>query len=170
MNQKSMLAIAAFVAASLLLSACNKQEAPAEQKPAVAQVEVLPVPADNNDDAAWKAYLKSVVKRNMEGVRSSPYFYSLPGAGAEDFEGQYSRQLDNVTGTVVRGVLPGNMLVFGSPESARMADLVVAAFGEVQAGSLKDVRVLFIGRAEDLGRVKAAVEPSGANLSFHETK
>jgi hypothetical protein len=67
-------------------------------------------------------------------------------------------------------VLPGNMLAFGSPDSGRMATLVVEAFTGVSAGSLKDVRVLFVGKAEDSERVKAAVEPSGATFVFHEAK
>ena len=96
--------------------------------------------------------------------------YYLPAAGSADFDEQYTRQLDNVAGAVARGVLPGNMLAFGSPESSRMADLIVEAFNGVQAGSMKDVRVLFIGNATDLERVKAAVEPSGASVAFHEVK
>ena len=70
----------------------------------------------------------------------------------------------------MRGVLPGNMLAFGSPASGKMADLIVSAFTGVQAGSMKDVRVLFIGNSQDIERVKAAVEPSGANVVFHEVK
>jgi hypothetical protein len=64
-------------------------------------------------------------------------------------------------------VLPGNMLAFGSPESAKLADLVVEAFKGSQAGSMKGVRVLFIGKKEDQERVKAAVEPTSADVVFH---
>ena len=51
-----------------------------------------------------------------------------------------------------------------------MADLIVDSFQTVSPGSMKDVRVLFIGASEDLDRVKAAVEPSGATTVFHEVK
>ncbi len=144
------------------LVACQKEEAAPQQ---VAAPVVLTAPTDGNSQA-WKLYLTNVVKQNMEGIRNSPYMYYLPAAGDEDFESQYERQLDNVGTTVARGVLPGNMLAFGSPESARMADLIVEAFQEAQAGSLDKVRVLFIGNPEDEERVRAAVEPAGATFVF----
>jgi hypothetical protein len=174
------------------LVACGKKE---EAKVAAAPV-VVSVPADPNDSQAWKLYLVSVAKQNMEGIRSSPYMYYLPAgatpaqaaaapeagstdrppsvastdAAPGDEDQEYNRQLDNVTGVVGRGVLPGNMLAFGSPDSARMANLVVDAFTGIPAGSMKDVRVLFVGAAADSDRVKAVVEPSGANCVFHEAK
>jgi hypothetical protein len=141
------------------------------------------IPADRSDNQAWKLYLVSVVKKNNEGIKNSPYMYYLPATssateGAEGNgapvisadEDEYNRQLDNVTGVVGRGVLPGNMLAFGSPDSERMANLVVEAFTGLSPGSLKDVRVLFVGNAADSDRVKVAIEPSGATYVFHEAK
>lgn len=173
------------------LAACGKKE---EAKVAAAPVEVT-VPADPNDNQAWKLYLVSIAKKNMEGIRSSPYMYYLPAGatpaqpmaapapGSTDAppsvastdapaggDEEYNRQLDNVTGVVGRGVLPGNMLAFGSPDSTRMANLVIEAFTGISAGSMKDVRVLFVGAAADSERVRAVVEPSGANYVFHEAK
>ena len=174
------------------LVACGKKEEPKKVEAPV----VVAMPADSRDDQAWKLYLSSVVKQNMEGIRQSPYLYYLPLSAApsdaaptdpaaaptdtaptppegEDLvptDDEYTRQLDNVSGTVARGVLPGNMLVFGSPDSKRMADLVVEAFEGVESGSMKDVRVLFIGAAADSDRVKTAVEPAGVTYVFHEAK
>jgi hypothetical protein len=149
------------------LAACGKKE---EDKPAVAAPVAVSVPADASDSQAWKAYIMSVVKQNMQGIRTSPFTYYLPSAAASDFEDQYDRQLDNVTGVVGRGVLPGNMLAFGSPESGRMADMIVEAFTDIPPGSMKDVRVLFIGQAADSDRVKTAIDPSGASYVFVEAK
>ena len=155
------------VAFGTTLVACGKKE---EEKAAVAAPVAVVVPTNASDNQAWKAYIMSVVKQNMAGIRTSPYTYYLPDAAAADFEDQYDRQLDNVTGVVGRGVLPGNMLAFGSPASARMADMIVEAFTDIPAGSMKDVRVLFIGQAADSDRVKAAVEPSGATYVFVDAK
>lgn len=167
---KNRIAFAALFAGALLMVGCGQQDKGAAKAPAAAAAPAaLPTPP-SGDTQAWKLYLVNVAKRNMEGIRSSPFMYYLPAADAADFDEQYTRQLDNVAGSVARGVLPGNMLAFGSPASSRMADLIVEAFGHVQAGAMKDVRVLFIGNAEDLERVKAAVEPSGANVVFHEVK
>ncbi|HRO88417.1 MAG TPA: hypothetical protein PLH21_10395 [Chiayiivirga sp.] len=121
--------------------------------------------------AQWKQYLVSVVTANMDGVKTTrPYMYFIPGGNDPGAAQDRANQLDNVKNVVARGVLPGNMLAFGSPASGRMADLIVEAFQHVPAGSMKDVRVLFIGSSDDLERVRTAVEPSGANVVFHEVK
>jgi hypothetical protein len=164
---KTTLKILLLALALVTLAACGKKE---EGKPAAAAPVAVAVPANAGDNQAWKAYIMSVVKQNMQGIRTSPYTYYLPDTSASDFEDQYDRQLDNVTGVVGRGVLPGNMLAFGSPASARMADLIVESFTDIPAGSMKDVRVLFIGQAVDSDRAKAAIEPSGANYVFVEAK
>ena len=168
---KNKMAFAALFAGALFMVGCGQQDKEANKPAAQAAAApaALPVPP-SGDTQAWKQYLVNVAKRNLEGIRNSPYMYYLPAAVAADFDGQYTRQLDNVAGSVARGVLPGNMLAFGSPASSRMADLIVEAFQHVQAGAMKDVRVLFIGNTEDLEGVKAAAEPSGANLVFHEAK
>lgn len=166
MNIKTFAVVAL---ACMLAVSCGKKEEAGPAKPAAptpASVASLQVPA-NGDEAGWKSYLKTVVKANMEGIRSSPFVYYVPSLQTENFQEQYDRQLDNVSAAIARGVLPGNMLAFGSPESAKLADLVVEAFKGSQAGSMKGVRVLFIGTKEDQERVKVAVEPTGANVVFH---
>lgn len=165
---KNTLKFLLLALAVTTFAACGKKEEAA--KPAAAAAAVVSVPANAGDNQAWKAYIMSVVKQNMTGIRTSPYTYYLPDTSASDFEDQYDRQLDNVTGVVGRGVLPGNMLAFGSPASTRMADMIVEAFTDIPAGSMKDVRVLFIGQSADSERVKASVEPSGAAYVFHEAK
>lgn len=150
----------------LALAACGKQEEAPKQ---AAAPQVLTAPT-NGSEQDWKLYLAAVVKQNMEGIRNSPYMYYLPAATVEDFEAQFERQLGNVSDTIARTVLPGNMLAFGSPESTRMADLIVEAFKAADEGAFKGVRVLFIGKAEDQARVAEAVAPSGADFVFVEAK
>ena len=155
-----------IASAMFAVAACGKQEeAPKE----VAAPQVLTAPTDGNEQN-WKLYLAAVVKQNMEGIRNSPFMYYLPPSTVADFEDQYTRQLDNVSDTIARTVLPGNMLAFGSSESARMADLIVEAFKNADEGSFKGVRVLFIGNAEDEARVREGVAASGADFVFVEAK
>ena len=165
------LIILACVAA-FALSACNEgdqskpQEAAAEQKP-----DVLSLPTDPADKAAWKKYLVSVVTANMQGVKSTrPYMYFVPGGDDEAATADRANQLDNVKLTVARGVLPGNMMAFGGPDSALTAGLVTEAFKDAQAGSFKDVVVLFIGTPADGDAVKQALASSGADVRFVEAK
>ncbi|HEY6544152.1 MAG TPA: hypothetical protein VIZ64_04595 [Dokdonella sp.] len=119
----------------------------------------------------WKKYLVSVVTANMQGVKSNrPYMYFVPGGNDEGAQLDRQNQLDNVGNVVARGVLPGNMMAFGGPDSAITAQLVVDAFKEVQAGSFKDVVVLFIGAPADFDTVKQALATSGADARFVEAK
>jgi hypothetical protein len=125
------------------------------------------MPTDATNRQAWKAYLVDVVKRNMQGVTSrAPYMYFVPAGDDQAGQDGRARQLENVQGTVARGVTPGNMLVFGGPDSAKTADLMVEAFKGANAGSFKNVIVLFIGDQADQQRVADAVAPSGATFRF----
>lgn len=159
----------ALLLSALVLAGCQKEEA----APA-APVE-LTAPA-STDDGEWKAYLGQVIGRNQEGVTDRVFSYYLPMGSQEPAEGDqdgktmFDRQLENVATVVQRTVLPGNMLAFGSPDSTKMADLVTMAFTDADPSALKGSQVLFIGKAEDSERVKAAVEAAGARYIFVEAK
>jgi hypothetical protein len=168
---RKILTMIAFVCvATFALSACDQSEKPkqeaAEQKPVV-----LPAPTNATDKNAWKQYLVSVVTANMEGVKSNhPYMYFVPGGDDDAAKADRNNQLENVKIIVARGVLPGNMLAFGGPASSTTAQLIVDAFKDVQAGSFKDVVVLFVGAPADADTVKQALASSAAIVRFVEAK
>lgn len=169
MNTRIRLLPLALTAA-LALAACGGQDQQSAQQAAPQKVE-LSAPADVNDERAWRLYLVETTKQHLpQRLRSSPFMYYLPPTTRENFDAEYDSQLDNVSATVARGVLPGNMLAFGSPESARMADLIIEAFKEASPGSFNNVRVLFIGKPEDSERVREGLEASGAEYVFVEIK
>ena len=157
------------------LSACgpsdeDRQKA-AEAAAAAEAMKPVPLPAPGEDKVAWQKYLVSVVKHNMQGVKSNqPYMYFVPAGDAQEVQDARQSQLENVSGTVSRSVLPGNMLAFGGQDSKLTADLVVAAFKDASDGSFKDVVVLFVGAAADQDRVKEALAKSGATYRFVEMK
>lgn len=163
---KSTRALLIACLALPFVTACQKEEQ-TEQ----AAVQQAPLTAPTTDDEnAWGEYLVEVVKRNMEGITSSPYLYTLPSESSPDFQGSYDRQLEKAQVDIQRGIVEGNLLAYGGPSSNKMADLVVAAFEKAQPGSMKGVKVLFIGKPEDSERVKAAVAPSGVDYKFVEAK
>ena len=156
-----LLAIACLI---LPLAACKKEEAPKV-------VEAAPLTAPTTDEAsAWRTYVTDVAKRNMDGITNSPYVYFLPGETSEGFGGQYQRLLEKVEGDLGRGISEGNMLVFASPSSAKVGELAVVAFGQVPAGSLNNVKVVFIGKPEDSMKVEAASKPAGVKYVFVQTQ
>ncbi len=147
-------------------AACKKQEEPkVENAPEAALV----APA-KDDDAGWRTYLSEVVGRNMGNITNTPYLYYLPPESDAEFQAKYERSLEQAKTAIARGIVGGNLLAFGSSASTRMADLVVASFEGAEAGSMKGVRLLFIGDAADSERVKAAVEPTGVEYVFVEAK
>ena len=146
------------------LGACKKEEA------AQATVKApVAVPAAATDENAWNAYLTDVVTRNLDNATST-YVYTLPAETAADFQGAYDRQLEKAEEDMARGGVEGTLLAFGGPNSAKSADLAVAAFAKAAPGTMKGVKVLFIGGQADNDRVKAAVDPSGASYKFVEAK
>ena len=156
-----LLVIACLV---LPFAGCKKAEAP------VAEVKA-PMSAPTTDDRqAWNDYLQDIVPRHMGGIVNQPYVYLLPGESAPDFQDQYDRLLEKTTQDVGRGIVEGNMLAYGGPASAKVADMIVASFKGVPPDTMKGVRVLFIGKAADNERVKAAVTPAGVDYVFVEAK
>ena len=163
------------------------------------QAAAAPVTAPQTDDrTAWSAYLNDVANRNMDGINNSPYVYLVPpaptGAAASDMaateteapaesaaasdsapelsapvDGDYERLLDKAKTDVSRGIVRGNLLMFAGLDSARTANLTVAAFDGVEPNTMRGVRVVFIGAAADSERVKAAVEPAGVEYVFVDT-
>jgi len=171
MRKTLSLAVLA-VAASLALGACDQNKQPAQEQAAAEQKPaVIPVPSNATDKAAWKQYLVSVVTANMQGVKTNhPYMYFVPGGDDETAKADRDNQLENVKTTVSRGVLPGNMMAFGGPDSTLTSQLIVDAFGVASPGSFKDVVVLFIGAPGDFDAIKNAVASSGAEARFVEAK
>ncbi|MEO6075238.1 MAG: hypothetical protein ABIP56_00395 [Dokdonella sp.] len=173
MQPNKFLLILSFVVAPFALVACDKLKdatstnAPAVEAPAAAVV----MPTDPNDSAGWKKYLGDVVMKNMEGVKSNrPYMYYVPAGEDEKAIGDRANQLENVQGVVGRGVLPGNMMAFGGPNSATTADFVVKSFEAASPNSFKDVVVLVVTKPEDKARVSEALAPSGAIIRMAEMR
>ncbi|KRG88367.1 hypothetical protein ABB34_00330 [Stenotrophomonas daejeonensis] len=156
-----------MLAASLVLgfTACNKQEA----APVADAQQALVAPA-KDDDAGWRKYLQAVAVQNMGNISNNPFLYYLSPESDPEFDAKYQRQVESATAAIGRGVSPGNMLAFGSSASAKMADLIETAFKDVQADSMKGVRVVFIGDAADNARVQTIVKPTGADYIFVEAK
>jgi len=164
MRKFAYIATALALTGCLALTACNHQD---DSQQSSAQVQKLTKPTDPNDAKAWGAYLTQLVRNNLQGMTAAqPYPYLVPAGDDDAAKAGYQRQLENVQDTVARGVLPGNLLAFAGPDSAKTADLIVAAFQGAKPGSFKGVIVLFIGDQADQQRVDDAVKPTGATLRF----
>lgn len=164
--RKFAIAISMALAASLALTACDKdsKESAAQSE---AMAEQVAVPAADADKAQWRAYMVDVVQRNMEGVTSTrPYLYFIPAGDTDEDIADRINQLENVQNVVARTVLPGNMLAFGGPDSDITAEFVIDAFADAGVGSFKDVVVLVIGESADEQAVREGLETSGATVRF----
>jgi hypothetical protein len=172
---RSLLAVIAL-GLTLALSACETQDpeesAASATKAPPAELHAPATP----DDKLWQPYLQQVISRNQAGVTDRTMAYYLPmdsdTSSPEDTDGKtkFERQAENVNTVIQRTVLPGNLLAFGSPNSTRMADLIVASFAGGAPDALKGSQVLFVGNAADSARVQAAVEAVGGKYIFVEAK
>ena len=86
------------------------------------------------------------------------------------FQRDYDLMLEKSQADMSRGILEGDLVFVGSPNSAKTADLVVASFAKVDPATMKGVKFIFIGDAADNERVKAAVTPAGVNYVFVQVK
>lgn len=124
-------------------------------------------PEEQDLQRACYSHLQQLVQNNIQGMTANrPYAYLVPAGNAGSIISQRQRQLDSVTGVVLRGVTPGNLLAFGGPSSTATANLMISAFKQAQPGSMKGVIVLFIGDKADKARVAAVVKPTDATYRF----
>lgn len=157
----------------LLLTACLALPLGACKTEDAAPVETAEAPLvapARGDDAGWRAYLTETVTRNMGTITNQPFLYYLPTQDDPEFQAKYDRQLEQARNALGRGIVGGNLIAFGSPESEKMADIAVGSFQGVPPDTMNKVKILFIGDADDGARVQAAVEPSGADYVFVEAK
>lgn len=168
MNKTAMLLAACVALAGL--TGCKKEEAAAPVEQAMVR------PADT-DNSGWSNYLGTIAGKHVDdSITERPIGYFLPvnsdAPDEADMEKRsaFTRQLEGLQGVMANTISPGNLLAFGSPDSTRMADLIVEAFAGKEADKLKGSKVIFIGDAKDNERVKAAVEALGAKYIFVESK
>jgi hypothetical protein len=166
MRKLASIAILAL-AGVLALSACSKKGENQQAQQAKTQAAKLTRPTTINDTQAWNAYLAQLLTANLKGMTADhPYPYLIPAGDTDADKSARQRQLASITDTVARGVLPGNLLAFAGPDSAKTADIVVKAFTGAKADSFKGVIILFIGDKADEQRVDDVVKPTGATFRF----
>ncbi|RDS83088.1 hypothetical protein DWU98_08155 [Dyella monticola] len=165
MRKLTLVATALALTGCLALSACNNgQQGDGQQQ---AQQQQVTKPTDPNDTKAWGAYLGQIVQKNMQGMSApQPYAYMIPAGDSDDVKDARDRQLSNVQDIVARGVLPGNLIAFGGPDSGKTADLVTTAFKDAKSGSLKGVIIIVIGDQGDQQRVEDVLKPTDATIRY----
>jgi hypothetical protein len=156
-----------LLAAICALAACKKDETPAPDAAAPAAVETVAVPT-TIDQSAWKPYLTSLVKKHMDKRYRRPYMYFIPAAGGDEEQRQYDAQLESAQAAVARGILAGTMLAFGGPDPGRTGQAMIDSFKFAGPGSLKGVRVLYVGTADQDTRVRESITPTGAEYVFED--
>jgi hypothetical protein len=166
MRKLTLVATALALTGCLALTACNNQSGDNQQQQAAAPQQVTK-PTDPNDSKGWNAYLGQIVQSNMQGMSApQPYAYLVPAGDSDDAKDSRDRQLSNVQDIVARGILPGNLVAVGGPDSGKTADLVTAAFKDAKPGSMKGVIILVIGDKADEQRVDDTLKPTDATIRY----
>lgn len=157
---RRLIASVALACALFALGAC--QEAAPPPDPAKT------VPVNPGDSAAWKAYVSAVSKTYVPADQSSRIFATFVEFNQD--EEKTGRTIENIKNFISRGIAEGTTILFASPNSPLMAEIVEKAFAEPRANLLKGIRVIFIGQKAEEERVRTAVTAWGASFVFHEAK
>ena len=157
---RRLLASLLLVCALLTLAGCEEPPPPVDPTKSV--------PASPSDSVAWKKYVSTISKNYVPADQSSRIFATFVEFGQD--EEKSARTVENIKNFIGRGIAEGTTILFASPDSKLMADIIEKAFAEPQPNLLKSIRVIFIGQAEEKDRVDAAITPWGATLVFHEAK
>lgn len=157
---RRIIALLALTSALFVLNACQP-EAP-KQDPA------LTMPTNPADAMAWKKYAGNVAKLYAPKDKSGRIYSIYVDHQAN--EEQIKQRIDQIKNQIAPGLAEGTILLYASPDSKVMADIIVGAFVEPRADALKGTSVIYLGKAEDQDRVRAAVTAWGAAFTFHEAK
>lgn len=157
---RRLFASVALACALFTLGACEKAAPPPDP--------ALNVPTNAADSVAWKAYISAVVKKMVPADKSKRIFATFVEQGQD--EEKNARTVENIKNFVGRGIADGTLILFASPDSALMADIVEKAFVEPRPDLLKGISVIFIGQKTEEERVRTAVTAWGATFLFHEAK
>lgn len=157
---RRLIASVALACALFTLGACEKPAPP----PDPAKI----VPANPADSAAWKTYVSAVSKTYVPADQSSRIFATFVENG-QDAE-KSARTVENIKNFISRGIAEGTTILFASPDSPLMTDIIEKAFAEPKPELLKSIRVIFIGQKAEEERVRAAVTAWGATFVFHEAR
>lgn len=157
---RRILASVVLACALFALGACEKPAPPVDPASVV--------PTNPQDSLAWKKYAAFVSKTLVPADQSSRIYATFVDYGSD--EEKSARTVENIKNFIGRGIAEGTTLLFASPDSKLMADIIEKAFAEPKADTLKSIRVIFIGQKDDQERVRAAVTAWGASYVFHEAK
>jgi hypothetical protein len=157
---RRLIASVALVCALFALGAC--QEAAPPPDPAKT------VPTNPADSAAWKAYVSAVSRNYVPADQSSRIFATFV-EHAQDEE-KNTRTVENIRNFISRGIADGTTILFASPDSVVVTEIIEKAFAEPNPTLLKGIRVIFIGQKSEEERVRAAVTAWGATFVFHEAR
>ncbi len=157
---RRLIAPIALVCGLLVLGACQEAAPP----PDPAKV----VPTNPGDSAAWKAYVSAVSKSYVPADQSSRIFATFVEYSQD--EEKTARTVENINNFISRGIAEGTTILFASPNSPLVAEIVEKAFANPNPVLLKGIRVIFIGQKAEEERVRAAVTAWGATFVFHEAR
>jgi outer membrane biogenesis lipoprotein LolB len=156
-----ILAALLLALAVLILPACQQEAPKAAQDQAVA-------PTDPTDSMAWRKYVQAVAKTYAPSDQNSR-FYAIYTDYQQDAE-KTARQIEQIKTQIAPGLAQGTLLMYASPDSALIAEIIEKAYENPRADALKGTKVIFVGKAAEAERVKAAVGAWGAEFVLHEVQ
>lgn len=129
------------------------------------RAETITAPA-NDEQTAWRDYLTEMMARRSTGVEDFPRLFFLPAERDKDYPEDRQMILETLSTGIKERFNPGTQIVFSSPSSARLAELMEQGLAKVLEDSLQGYTVVFAGEQQFNAVVENAVRRTGSNYVF----
>lgn len=129
------------------------------------RAETITAPA-NDEQAAWRDYLTEMMVRRSTGVEDFPRLFFLPAERDPDYLEDRERMLETLSTGIRERFNPGTQIVFSSPSSVRLAELMEQGLAKVPENSLHGYTIVFAGEQQSNAVVEIAVRRTGSNYVF----
>lgn len=124
-------------------------------------------PPTNPDDVnAWRAFIGESIQRVTHNPNVHPYSYVVPRGDDADSMDRRKGEAGAIRSLLGRTAVPGNMIALTGPDSAKVSEVIVAAFKDLTPSTARGLTVLYVGTTKDGLAAKATVAAAGARLQI----
>jgi len=129
-----------------------------------AAVDVLTPPANPNDFGAWRAFIGKVILAETHDANAHPYTFIVPAGDSDESKDTRKSMATAIHGYIGNTAVPENMVVLTGPESDKVAQVIVDAFGDLPARSAEGLVVMYVGVPQAATKAQGALRATGAQF------
>jgi len=158
-------AMTGMALAAVLLAGCSRHDTSSDTSVAsVAKQEALVPPSNPNDAVAWRAFLGKAILAETRDPKLHPYAFVVPGGDSVEAVERRQGEAMAIRGMLGHTAVPGNILALTGPDSAKVIEVIGAAFKDVPAHGAQGLTIFYVGTSSTTVKAQAIVRAAGAEL------